>query len=1074
MEALNPFNDFVFLDATPSVRGSFTLATEKALEKLEKFQLPDPSFFILQWVQALAANRAERIDILYSANTFRTEFEMTIRFTGPGYSREEIDDLYDHVFRSGRDRSLDRLRELALGWLSAGALGGTSLLLESGGRRRLKEGGQERTENCQLSPFHSLVVKGRGSYPFEQIVTRRCGECISPIFWNGKQINSAAGAGVQWPNRPFEFGPTKGLMGATYGSVASHLAILRYGVEFVSRPEHSLLPPVALRVSDPTLSKNVSQTDVVQDEAYEEFLGRLRIEMKTMGLQLTRMRIPSYQRDALNRFLQAYLAAHIDVRVFDDPRRLKLMGEEYGNLVRFPLFNTAGRYYLSLEDLRKEYAERGYLLYSLDERSKLTRWEGTLLVLQPEEVVVLKKFFSNLMPLDWEDVRTLAKYGDHIKLTEAQQRPVACEVVFPLSSSSESDAEKVRIQVPDLYPTGQAVLVREGELFGQAVPRIALTLILKLNRSTPLSNSETAHLKANLVQAVRATADLLVEKLSSPHIAMDQSRLRYAELLCEELLFLHSRTAKPQGVRELLQELGPEVAHCPMIGLENGELVSPADILVFLQFAPCVYLGGAFVDGLESGALDPMPCARRLIEALVPPSHLLYTHTLRHELKGNSELAYAYRRQTILKGLALHPAPDAAFRNFAGEAAAHEQEMARLELEYKRAIEQKLFVQPDQTRLEKLAETLELIESRPERTPYQASDEGLESSERPAGLKSVNPVPPHLPSVEADLNELRRQFGDFCSSPGATRLERYTESYSLCLCNRWIGTGLGEVVLLREGESNSTVDHALPFDGFVRTAVDFLGDPLHLLQDAMEQLVLRMIADFRGDSAHGRHRQRLQEWLLECCRLLPAWQQASPTIFQELTTQPLVPCLGGRLMSFRQLLEQAKRLELTPVRDPARRAVGYDPSCLVMDFEAAWRDEVLAALGFPSPSAWHPQDEERNFDTLLYSSVREIINVLRNNHADLLDPNVVGKLESDASFWRRWKSGFLSWDAESETVRVNTSHKLAKALLGKFAPDPTWSVVFSCALFSTINRGLDEVEDRHEKEFLSALLDTLQ
>ena len=72
----NPFNDFVFLHATPSDRGSFTLATEKALAKLEKFQLPDPKLFILQWIQALVASGAENISMAYEESTIQNKFVM--------------------------------------------------------------------------------------------------------------------------------------------------------------------------------------------------------------------------------------------------------------------------------------------------------------------------------------------------------------------------------------------------------------------------------------------------------------------------------------------------------------------------------------------------------------------------------------------------------------------------------------------------------------------------------------------------------------------------------------------------------------------------------------------------------------------------------------------------------------------------------------------------------------------------------------------------------------------------------------------------------------------------------------
>ncbi len=56
---------------------------------------------------------------------------------------------------------------------------------------------------------------------------------------------------------------------------------------------------------------------------------------------------------------------------------------------------------------------------------------------------------------------------------------------------------------------------------------------------------------------------------------------------------------------------------------------------------------------------------------------------------------------------------------------------------------------------------------------------------------------------------------------------------------------------------------------------------------------------------------------------------------------------------------------------------------------------------------------------------------------------------------------------------MNPSHKVGKQLTQKFAQDPAWSQVFASALFSTVNRGLDEVDDRHERAFLASLLQTL-
>lgn len=1079
--ATNPFNDFVFIDATPSDRGSFTLATEKALAKLEKFQLPDPSYFVLQWIQALAANQAQRVDIKYTAGGLKGEFEMKLIFDGPGYTRQEVDGLYDHVFRSGRDRAMDRLRELALGWLSAGAMGTTHLSLQSNGRRRVKEGGKERTESPELAPseqsqLHYLIIRGRGHFPFEEIVRRRCAECTTQLFWNGEGVNSSTTGGVPWPNRPFQTGPTVGVMGATYGSVASHVSFLRYGVEFVSRPERSLQPPVVVRISDPTLSKNVSQTDVVKDEAYEEFLGRLRLEMKKMGLQLTNKRIPSYQRDALNKFLQAYLMSHIDIRVFDDPKRLQMMGEEFHNLVQFPLFSLAGKGYASLAALREEYQRRGYLLYSFDERASMARWHGLLLVLQLEELPVLQKFFSNLTHLSWDEVRNLSRGGMQQKLSEARRRPVICRVPYSITApipvlENRTLSVEASVQVPDVYPTGKAVVVQSGDLVGNALPGVEVTLLIEKSEGQLDSTSELAHLQRHLQEPVLELLSHLADRLSEPDISKNQSRTRYAELAAEQLLFLFSSQSEVSSLPAYLDRLDPKIGRCPMIGLENGDLVSVQDLVTYLTYSQQVYLGGAFLDGLESGALDPMPCARKLVMMLLHPGQIISTQDVKREMASNPQIGFELRRQTVMKGLGAHPNPEIALRNFASEAASHAQELERLEKEYKQAMEAKLFVKPDEERLATLASALDFEPASPP-TPTQAPTMKLDA-QVPGLPEEQDEKKPALPPLEFDLDYLRRELGDFCQTPGAVHVERREDHYTLHLSNRWVGSGQGRVFVLHHTDRPKEITPALPVEGFVRLAEDNSESPENLVKDATEQLVLKVLQAHQEEPITSHHRRRLRAFLLDCCSQLGEWKQSNQRVFRELTVQPLVACAGNRVLSWRQLHDQARRMGQTLVAEPQARSQALDPMYCVIECRASWLEDVFDTLDFPRRVVWRPGQYQVEFELLLRSSVREILNVLSNNHRDLLGPEAVGMLADDASFWTRWRSGFLSWDEHTNTARVNPSHKLAKKLTDRFGPDPSWSMVLACALFSTINRGLAEVEDRHEKEFLLALLDTL-
>lgn len=1070
----NPFNDFVFLHATPSDRGSFTLATEKALAKLEKFQLPDPKLFILQWVQALVASGAQNIAMAYEESSIQNKFELTIDFDGPGYSRTEVDGLYDHVFRSGRDRSVDRLRELALGWLSACSLPISIMWLDSNGRRRIhtkvKGAARETTEasnrgeGAQTEDVvvdHQLRLEGKGTYELDNIVRQKCKEVTCRLTVNGDSVGGGQ-SGVPWPNRPFRQGQTVGVMGATYGgSAASNLSFIRYGVEFISRPEPSLQPPVIARVSDDSLSKNVSQTDVVKDEAYDEFLGRLRSEMKRMGLELTNKRIPSYQRDALNTFLQSYLVSYIDMRVFEDDSRLKLMGEEFGNLVKFPMFRAAGQSYVSLADLRDEYNRRGYLLYSLDKRSQLARWDSILLVLEVEEVRVLQKYFPNLTALSYDEVRALSMGTMQHKLAGARRM---VPVVSRQLSLSAHDKSVLTLTIPDTYPTGQALVVNKGKRYGTALPGVEVTLLVE-SPDGELSNNQMARLSMSLEEPLSAMLDLLCGKLANPDISRNQSRMRYAELACELILYLHFGGQK--------KEISPVVRSAPLIGLEDGNLVSLDDLIVFLNLTGEVFLGGAFTEGLESGALDPMPCAEKLLGELLLSEQVVRTESVRHRFDEDPDLKFKLRRQTLMRGLAYQPMPEQALKNFANEAAAQAELVARVEKEYREALKgPKLFTKPDEERLRQLAEEVEEGDFVPFALQQGSGEAQSSQAPTPPPASDTGPSKRSMPTLEEDLEALRATLGDFCSTPQAVHTERREEQFALHLSTVWSGPSSDTIHVLTEAGRGS-LSHPLPLEGFIRISPDFSGRPEELLKEGVEQLVIKVLHSYKSEPMVARHRKRLRDWLLSCCRLLEHWSVENRRITNDLIELPLVPCLGEKVLSLTQLRAQAKRLRRTLVMNPGMREVNPDPIQEVMVWESEWRDEILKKLDFPPLEYWQPREVEKDFDTLLRGAMKELTTVILGSHENLIRPEVIGKLSGDTSFWTRWRAGFLSWDGDIEKALVNPSHRIGKKLLDRYKSEPVWSALLASALFSTINRGLEEVEDHHEKAFLEGLLDTL-
>ncbi len=1068
----NPFNDFVFVNATPSDRGSFTLALDKALDKLEKFQLPDPSFFLLQWIQALVASGAQRIDISMDGNRILGQFDLRLVFDGPGYTAKELQGLYDHVFLSGRDRSQDRLRELALGWLSASSLDPTYLAITCHGWARVRDkskggGGKTAEVTSQISegpnsPVHLLVVTGRGSYDFAQMLSSGCSDVPAVLTLNGTQISHpTVPTGVPWPNRPFENGPSKGMMGATYGTDSvSQIAFLRYGVNFVSRSEPQLQPSIIVRVSDSTLSKNVSQTDVVRDEAYEEFLGRLRSEMKAMGLSLTGKRIPSYQRDSLNRYLQSYIASHLDIRALEDPHRLALLGEDYRSLLEYPVFGSNKGVYRSLTDLHAIYRKQGSLVYCLDPQARAVAWAGVLLVLSPEEVGVLRKFFPNLIGLSLETVKAQSRMGRATVGPDlAGNAPTLARHEFFCSS------RQYEVSVPDAYPTGVAVLQPRGTHFGTALPGLKLTLCVEFLDTLPPNHTEVVQLEAALLSHLPRLMDLLISRITSTRSDTSFSRSRAAELLCELLNFELARTRGAEDKKNLVARF----RNVPLLGLEDGRLVSLFDLAAFLKLVPRVYVGGAFLDGVESGALDPMPEASKLMHRLFPAQSLVPTSTIRERLLEDGGLRFELRRQTVMRGLATSGDPKRALEQFASEAAQEAVELARIEEEYRQALEGPvLFVKPDEERLAELAAQevdsdfpLLDLSALPALGETAAPGQALPAAEAAAAGVS-------LPSLESDIELCRHLDPDLFPPRDSLHIERRESHFSLHLATCQPGQGK---LFLMCGEEVQSRAVAQPIRGFVRVSPGSVGFEV-LLREGLEQLTVRAVHAFAEGPPTARERRALRNWLLHLSCGDIERLAASEHRPHDLFDLAVVPSLGGKMLSWRTLKEQALRVGETVICF-GRPDLAPCPQREVILMQAPLTPELLRALGFPAQREHRGETAENTFDDLYRSTRRDLASVLSGQSTPLLQTNMVEQMAGDSSLWKRWRSGFLTWDREQSVIVMNPGHKVGKRLAQRYSSDPSWSRIFASALFSTINRGLEEVEDRHERVFLESLLDTL-
>lgn len=109
-----------------SERKRFTVARRRGIEKLRKFALADPHYYVLELIQAAIANHAEYVDLRVDREN------ATLSYIGGGLTEHELGQLFDFLFAS-KDRSdIGHVRELALGLNAALLFKPDKIVVESG------------------------------------------------------------------------------------------------------------------------------------------------------------------------------------------------------------------------------------------------------------------------------------------------------------------------------------------------------------------------------------------------------------------------------------------------------------------------------------------------------------------------------------------------------------------------------------------------------------------------------------------------------------------------------------------------------------------------------------------------------------------------------------------------------------------------------------------------------------------------------------------------------------------------------------------------------------------------------
>lgn len=436
-------------DATLVRQGHFTLAVEKAQEKLKKFQLPDPRYYITQLIQALLANQAVRIGVLIDGLGLKIEFD------GPGYTREELERISDAVFESGKNRRRDRIRELALGLLSVQALNPREVSISSQGTRWERTPGRGKVVDADHG-HNEIVIQHRRSDTQEQLTLRQtCQSCQADIYVNETIVSSRASSrntGCPWPNYAFQGDGFRGAFGIAYGEItATHLTLTRYGVVFSKRPEARILPSLIVEMEHDRLRKNASQSDVVEDENYSAMLAELQRIQLEFAIDLAGKRLPGYQAQQVFYYFQELVVQNLGSELLSLPEHhLSPLESRLCNAMMFQC--TDGKR-CSARQIWNAVQEYGATFYTDDNHRVFSCPPGTCVRLSDGDANSLRGLFPELQKMHRPDSDGLSARLQRLKQERGQRLPPA--VAIRTVSSEQGNLE---FRIPDRPPECQVDL----------------------------------------------------------------------------------------------------------------------------------------------------------------------------------------------------------------------------------------------------------------------------------------------------------------------------------------------------------------------------------------------------------------------------------------------------------------------------------------------------------------------------------------------------------------------------------------------------------------------------------------
>lgn len=281
-----------------SERKRFSVARRRGIEKMRKFALADPHFYILELIGCAVSAGAQYLNIEVEPR------RCVASFVGGRLLEHELAQLFDFLFASKDRLEIGHIRSLALGLNAAmifeperivvesgdGTLSGTTRMVLHGGSDEVEIGRPVRALGGTYIALEGLDRKGRTWLSLgdddtsveQRVIENRCLAAPIPIIVNGTPL---FGFSTQRTPALFGYGSVVSFdEGDLYGTIGKDptfpnpsFRLLTAGVAITSK-KHDLVPGHAMGgiVCFDRLRKTADHSGIVEDERLEELWLRLQ------------------------------------------------------------------------------------------------------------------------------------------------------------------------------------------------------------------------------------------------------------------------------------------------------------------------------------------------------------------------------------------------------------------------------------------------------------------------------------------------------------------------------------------------------------------------------------------------------------------------------------------------------------------------------------------------------------------------------------------------------------------------------------------------------------------------------